>query len=736
VGAQPESLLRWQNNAWVEISDASDWDGSRGQRWRENLSANEPIGLMGPDQAGVLALWPSPHGGVESLWASTEPRKRRKSDQSEQVDNITRTTRLYHYRHTGEQSRLRLREAHYVSRITSTSTQYVYGDAWTAAPLRHLMPHADGVWLLASEQSNVGSLGLRYFSNLAQERALAEFPATNLDVRRLYQPRAVLDAHAAIWLCGETSPWSRNQKLDKPRFFARFHDGSYDFAPAIKDLPARDEVTEFALLPGGTQAVAAVAGAGLWTIDLQPPFHAKSRSSPPIPPNTEIWSWQGWADGMEAVLASDPDEANRANHEAFWAVLWLKTGDSWAERGRFRVDTWQGYGMRQLPATPLKWIRWDDHLILTGNRRLYVLSLRNPSAKAVPLDWSYGFMTTRPKAAYTNPAGDELIVVGNSTTRLRSGELAARLATEPSPIVELEDCLRGADGHLFAVMLLGPGRYRLAHWNGWSLVYYSLPPDATGRTLLQDDTGRLWLIDQAEKPAWTLNPLASAPEWKRYDRLLNLIADYARMPGPKNLRGLQNSNFVLPAWNSDGRVMVQTSHQNYQILTPEGWISLPKLEAERGAESVSFSTAGAPEVAIHSDDSNLNQLWRWQESAGWRPAGTLLPSRYGRRSEAAAKPVPEPPEWIKTALGPIPAFRVGPTIVAENDRTWWVLYGNQVWRAEAGLVSPALRANISHPWMRDGATSLLQAVETDTLGNRYFWYYDEVVIVPTTALAP
>lgn len=733
VGAHPEKLLLWGGDDWVEVSDASSWDGSLAQNFKRRIAQGGPINIMGRAQAGVLAMWPSPEGGVESLWESEEPLPG--IEPTETSAPLLRASRLYRYRHTKDLPRTPLGEERrtwpHVSNPLAESHRL--GDAWKSAPIREVMPQGHTVWLLTTPQYDVGAVGLFAFEQESQP-GLRAFPATGLRTLRLYQPRAVAAGDGAIWLWG-ASHSTRPPAPARPRFFARFFEGNYDLAPAIEGLPAAQEIDTFVASADGAQAVVAVQDHGLWSVDLDA-RRAVARNSPPLPAQARIWSWQGWDDGLEVVLASeDPTSSNR---QSFWAALWMKNADGWSRRGRFRVDTWQGSALRPLPAKPLKWLRWDNHLILTGPRRAHVLSLHDHAAEPVMLDWRKGFRLRNPDAAYLLPRSNELLMVGSTTARLRAGELSSLLAAESSPIIRMDECLRGVDGRLFTIETLGPSVRRLAEWDGTVVRYHPIPSECSHGNIRQDSTGRLWLAGGANDAAWTLLPTDTEPRWQRHERLLDVIADYASLPGEKSLHTLRNETppAVPPAFHPGGRALAMTGHGEFSLFSKDdGWLALPKLEGRRQTMSLDFSEQGDPRVSFSTTDIHQDEIWIWTPSAGWQAVG-MSPSRYARRSEQAkTASAVKPPDWIQEALPRRAAGAAPSQIVADHDGTWWAISNNQLWRAREGSVRLALHPGIGHPWM-SGAANLLETVETDERGNRYAWYYDEVVIVPSSALAP
>lgn len=738
IGGRPrEALLRWKDGQWFEVSDASDWDGSRERRFSEDIRNQRPMGILGADQAGALAMWPSAEGGVESLWESKDPLP-------EQLENKTpgmHLIRYFGYRHTIDQARLRLGQGMRVGivGVARHSTEYRYNFSWRNAPVNAVLAGADSPWLLASEHESVGTVGLYTLNEpgpVVSVGVMRSFGSTDIQSRALRQPRAAMDGKGTIWLWGERSPRFENRRPKDKRYFACFRDGEFDLSPEIKGLSTEEDVTEFVMLPDGRGAVLAVRGEGLWTVDLDERT-AVRRDSPPLPTGAPIWSWQAWPDDMEVVLAADETHLGESNHRGFWAVLWLRKDGTWSERGRFRVDTWQGHSVRPLPECPLHWTRWDNHLILTGPRNAWVLSLADDSTKAVALNWRFGVGISRPKAAYALSSDQELLLIGeDAAVLLKPGQVAERLSAGSAPIIRMEECLRGTDGGLYCIEEVGPRARDIVHWDGNTVRRYPMPPECNYGTLRQDGPGRLWLTRGSNDPAWMLRPADANPRWKQYERLLDLIAEYAVDGGAKRLDTLRNetSPSPPPAWDGKGRAFVMLGPGEYGLYADGAWTNLPKHAHSRTATSLRFGEQGEPMVTISSPDNTVDELWSWHADSSWQAKGTV-PSRYAERRETAKAPRPEPPDWVRAGLPKDPDGSDYMTIVPDATDGWWVVFNKKLWRANNGAVRPALREEIGDPWMI-GAGSLLEPVEMDARGNRYFWSYDEVIIVPPAAMAP
>ncbi|MFA6288670.1 MAG: hypothetical protein WC661_14900 [Opitutaceae bacterium] len=725
----PEALLRWTPEGWTEVGSAKEWEGSRSHRWALGAALNEKLMSMDGPNAGVLAMWPSPEGGVESLWEAHDPlKKRTPPDAGSRASayDPNRGAGLFHYRHTLTQTCQPLHKSHrsWIQPVNALENDYRFYHEWESAPIYRVATVKGAPWFLTSRTEWAASLALWTFAD--EPDGLRSFPATALKFSGLYQPRIQPDAFGAVWLWGEQigpSSWRSKTKGEPTRFFARFADLQFDFQPVIDGFP-KEDVTEFVAIDNGTRAVAGVEGKGLWTIDLAA-RRAQPRHSPPLPEQCKIWSWQGWDDGMEAVLASDPDDQSGNRHDAFWAVPWIKQDGIWRAHGRFRVDNWHGSGERAVPGRKLSWLRWDGHLILTGPRPVYVLALKSLDATIEKLDSIRGFSGRNSQAAYLLST-DEVLIVGSTAVVLKPGELARSLRAAPSPIITLRDAFRGNRDAILALTLTGPKDRQVDYWDGQRLHTWPVP-DESGSSLMQDSQDVLWLAGKPEALAWTLDPKEPSPQWKRHDRLLDLVAAYSGSTQERTMKMAPTDARDGPAFHGDGQALLWAGGGNYDHLSAAGWKRLTPLKLNGGIKELQFSPDGFPEVVTYGSPDQ-DKVWRHTEGSGWSEHGTQ-PSR-AAKERAAQRAAPPPSRNLFQEIVTRDRYLGSP--VADSAGVAWLIHEGNLWAAKSGKVQKAFPEGMAHPWM--SALLGLTSVNHDSQGNSYFWSYDSVSIVPKAIL--
>ncbi len=722
IGYSDEKLLRWTDAGWLEMADAAPWEGTYSNFIHQSVHRGRfPVQLSdSPPPAGAIALWPAREGGVESLWELREPA-------SPDVTNGHSVARLFHYRHTIAEPWVRLgsAERRWVKPKDRYAPGYAENEAWKSAPFYRLIPRADHLSLLSVQPERVRSLGVWTFD---RTHGLQPTPLTSIPASSLRKPRITLDASGALWLWGEQAdPYNSREH---PRFFTRFADGKCDSAPQINGLPASAPITEFVTLGDGRMAVAALENEGLWTIDLLAAT-ATRRSSPPLSAAAKIWSWQTWPDGLEVALASDPEDPVAHHHEYFWAVPWVRQNGEWRAYGRFLYNAQRGSAMLATTAeTAARWLRYDDHLILTGPHRTQVLALNESDAMIRPFDWRLGARGHFPSGAFILPSGQAL-VTGISSVIVNPGELAAALAQPPPALITFSEPVPGDDGALAALRAIGPAEKVIDYWDGQRLHRLATPEGDRHHSfkLMQDSTRRLWLIRGAEYPAWVLDPAHPDAAWQRHETLLSLVAEQALAGKATGLSAKRSEENGRPVWHESGQALLWLGGGNVTHFKAGTWTSLPALKTNSGIAGLRFSEDGFPEALLYQS-LELEQIWRYHDESGWTALGGQ-PSRYAREEAAREKQSSPPPENVFNDVWP--ANQVRPRPVSSEDGTWWLLKDGELWRCDKGISRRALPATLRTPWTTKEWYDL-HSVGQDTRGNYYFWQYSDVTVVPKELL--
>lgn len=721
IGAPDEKLLRWTGRGWTEMAGATAWEGSYANLIHQSARrGNFPARTEhSPPPAGIIALWPSPQGGIESLWESREPA-------SPDAPNEQQVARLFHYRHTVAEPWIHLGsgERTWIKPKDTFARGYDENDAWKSAPFYRLIPTADQLWLLSSQQERTRSLGIWSFD---RSHGLRPAPLTAIPASSLRKPRMALDAYGALWLWGEQAdPY--NSK-DKPRFFTRFADGKFDPTPKIKGLPESSAITEFVTFDEGRSAVAALENDGLWTIDLLSAT-AKRRSSPPLRATSKIWFWQVWPDGLEVALASDPEDHVAHHHEYFWAVPWVRQKGEWSARGRFLYNSSHGSAILATVGKTACWLRYDGHLILTGPYRAHVLSLNQSDSVIRPLDWRIGSRGHFPSGAYVLPSG-EAVVTGLSSVILKPGELTAALA-QPSPaIITFSEPVQGIGDTLAALEEIGPGKRVVNYWDGQRLHQWAAPAEARNYSykLMQNSDGRLWLSCGPEDPAWVLDPAVPEATWQRHENLRVLVTEQATAGKETWLAAKRSEENSRPVWHKNGQALLWTGGGDVSFFKAGAWKPLPPLKANGGIAGLQFSEDGHPEATLY-ESLETEQVWRYLDERGWITRGAQ-PSRYAREEAARKKHAVAPPENV--FKGVRPADQVQPRPVVDSHGTWWLLKDGVLWRDDQGISRRALPETLRVPWSTREWYDF-HSVCQDSRGNHYFWMYSDVTIVPKELL--
>ncbi|CAM2985150.1 hypothetical protein [Rariglobus hedericola] len=716
IGFSDEKLLRWTSQGWKEMADATPREGSLAHLIHQSAQRGSfPVTTShSPPPAGIIALWSSPQGGVESLWELREPA-------SPEAPNEQQVARLFHYRHTLPEPwiRLGLSERRWVKPKDLFARGHDENEAWKSAPFYRLIPTENHLWLLSSPQERTRSLGVWNFD---RSHGLQSFPLTSIPASSLRKPRMALDASGALWVWGEQAdPY--NSK-DHPRFFTRFADGKFDATPKISGLPD-SAITEFVTLEEGRTAVAALENEGLWTVDLISSTGTQ-RSSPPLPAAAKIWFWQAWPDGLEVALANDPGDNPARHHEYFWAVAWVRQNGEWRAHGRFHYNSSQGSAMLATTGKGARWIRYDGHLILTGPHRAHVLALNQPDAVIRPLGWRIGSRGHFPSGAYVLPSG-EAIVTGISSVILKPGELAAALAQPEPAIITFSEPVQGIGDTLAALEEIGPGKGVVNYWDGQRLRQWAAPEDDkyNALKLMQDSERRLWLLKGAEDPVWVLDPGHPEPIWQRHKNLRARVAEEASSGKPTWLAAKRSEENNRPVWHSNGQALLWLGGDAVSLFKANAWKSLPPLKNNGGIAGLQFSADGHPEVSLY-ESLETEQVWRYQDESGWRQQSSQ-PSRYAREQADRKKASVTPPESIFKGLRP--AGQVWPSPVVDSHGTWWLLKDGELWRDDGGVSRRALPATLRVPWTTREWYEL-HSVRQDIKGNHYFWMYSDVTIVP------
>jgi|GEM_PF-5838789 hypothetical protein len=742
-----EILVRWEDGAWRKVVADIEWPGSSWAELRDEAGRFRRISSHGP-RSGVVALTVAPDGAVWSWWEAKHEMKddepAQASDEGPSVSASPKAarlkSRLHAYRHSldkpwelmGSWLRKGPRPAFSRGRGGPVGN-------WEAMPIRRLFHTGPKLWALCADDQRADGAVLWELDPGSEEGAAHALPIPA--GATFATPRIAIDAWERVWLWAETienlGPGS------SPRLFVRFENGVFDPAPVIKGLP-EGEITAFELDVSRRSAVAAMRGAGLWRIDLVT-LHAEPRNSPPRERLGRVWKLQTWPDGLEAALAGDDEEARWENHVNHWGRLWIRTpgAEVWTERGRVRVENWQGSALRPMPMRELRWHRHDDHLFLTGARRVWVWRLdgAEPFQPPRPLDWSIGAETWGSGAAY--PLGNDGLLLaswnetGSAPTQwLPPGRVAALMRREPSPIRRIDNATLGDDGAIWSVRAAGPRTSELLRWKDGVWRSWPKPGDeGSGREFALDTLGRAWIYSSADEPAWVLAPEPPGAGWVEHASLRRLIEEtLAARPGLRLLPTRQSEGLRLPVWNAGGVALVWEKGNEFHLWREGRWTPLdgPTESSMHGPVDMGLDEKGRPWVST-SLSTERNRRWMLDSAGAWTPGGEVE-SRYARIvAEEAARPAA--PEWfteapeVKTA-GPTMAWAV------DSSGAWWCFPLNRrPLRGRDGRIWPATREDVPDPWRAGLNIHTVQRVDIGGDGSARIWSHDLVTVVPAAALA-